>query len=223
MSADNSQAQSTQTGARLKPRMESLSDLIFGLALSIGAIALVSNINNIQDNQTLLNDITVFGYSFLILIVVWLRYSRVMSLLPFERRWTTLLNTALLFTVSLEPFLFNIELMGFKGIRDFASQLYALDLGAMLAILATFSLVLADENRKLVSKDLLRSFKLEGIYMSIGAGFFLVSVLETFNSPAFLGLTWRSFLWIFPFILSSIRRRGAFVVKRIQRFRAHQV
>lgn len=56
----------TEAGLKPKPRIESLSDLIFGLALSIGAIALVSNPPSAD--LGLFRDIVTFAFNFLILI-----------------------------------------------------------------------------------------------------------------------------------------------------------
>ncbi|MGH9920649.1 MAG: TMEM175 family protein, partial [Nitrososphaerales archaeon] len=86
--------------------MESLADLIFGLALSVGAISLVSNPP--PNVGAVYNDLATFGFSFLVLITMWLRYTRIMSVFPLETRRVTNLNILLLFCVSVEPFLFNL-------------------------------------------------------------------------------------------------------------------
>ncbi|MGD0644409.1 MAG: TMEM175 family protein [Candidatus Bathyarchaeia archaeon] len=88
-----------------KARIESLSDLIFGLALSIGALTLIGQPPS--DFTALTFAIAYYGFSFLILISVWYSYTRAMSQLHFETTRTVLLNIALLFLVSIEPFLFN--------------------------------------------------------------------------------------------------------------------
>jgi uncharacterized membrane protein len=220
MSAGNTSTFQVQTGSRPKPRIESLSDLIFGLALSVGAITLVGNINNIKTSGDLLNDIIVFGYSFLILIVVWIRYTKIMSVLPFERQWTISLNVALLFTVSLEPFLFNVLQLGSSDIRDSASQFYAVDLGVMLAILASFTFVLADEDRKLVPRESKREFRIEGVNLALAALVFFISTLGIFwTSRAPNGEPWRFYIWIIPFTLSAIRRRGKSLIERLRKAR----
>jgi len=51
---------------RPRPRIESLSDLVFGLALSIGAIALVSSPP--VTNAGLYRDIATFTFNFVVLI-----------------------------------------------------------------------------------------------------------------------------------------------------------
>ena len=95
-----------QPETRPRPRIESLPDLIFGLALSVGGITLVGNPST--TSGAFYNDILTFSFSFLILITVWMRYTKIMSVLPIENRRSSALNTLLLFTVSIEPFLFNL-------------------------------------------------------------------------------------------------------------------
>ena len=87
----------SEQGRAGKPRarIESLADLIFGLALSVGAISLVSNPP--MDVQAIYNDLATFGFSFLILITMWLRYTRIMSVFPIETRRVNNLNILLLF------------------------------------------------------------------------------------------------------------------------------
>jgi len=98
---------------RPRPRIQSLSDLIFGLALSIGALNLISN--KPADTQALFGNIATFGFSFLILIFVWFRYTEIMSVLPVETTRTRALNTVMLFLVAIEPYLFNQISFGFCG------------------------------------------------------------------------------------------------------------
>ena len=65
---------------RPRPRIQSLSDLIFGLALSIGALTLIGQQS--ADFQHLLISLFYYGFSFLILINVWRIYTNTMDLLP---------------------------------------------------------------------------------------------------------------------------------------------
>src|SRR5271154_5333345 len=92
--------------AKPRARIESLADLIFGLALSVGAISLVSNPPTTSGQVQ--NDLVTFGFSFLILITMWLRYTRIMSVFPLDSPGVVRLNIVLLFCVSVEPFLFNL-------------------------------------------------------------------------------------------------------------------
>jgi hypothetical protein len=71
---------------RPRPRIESLADLVFGLALSISAIILVGN--RPTTSAGLFEDIMTFALNFLILVSVWLNYTRVTSVLPIENTRT---------------------------------------------------------------------------------------------------------------------------------------
>jgi uncharacterized membrane protein len=88
-----------------KSRIESLSDLIFGLALSIGALTLIGKPPS--DFGQLVQSILFYAFSFLILISVWYGYTRTMSELHTETGSLVKVNILLLFLVSVEPFLFN--------------------------------------------------------------------------------------------------------------------
>src|SRR5438876_2647088 len=92
-----------------RPRIQSLSDLIFGLALSIGALNLIAS--KPPDTPALLGNIATFGFSFLVLIFVWFRYTEIMSVLPVETTRTRALNTVMLFFVAIEPYLFQSDLV----------------------------------------------------------------------------------------------------------------
>jgi len=127
-----------------------------------------------------------------------------MSVLPLETSRTIVLNTILLFCVSIEPFLFHVLS---SSIEDSVSVLYAVDLGALNVILGFFTLVLADEEKKLIAPDLIKQFRNEGIFTSFAACLFFVSALPIFWTINWLGIRLRYDLWIFPLVVMGIRRR----------------
>ena len=196
--------------ARPRPRIESLSDLIFGLALSIGAIALIGNPPTTASG--LYQDILKFGFSFVILISVWMRYTRVMSVLPLENRRTIFLNIVLLFTVSIEPFLFNVLRSGNSktpagaSLLEVSSALYGLDLGVMMLVMGVFTVALADEERKLVPKDMVKRLRFEAVTWLVSAAVFLTSAAPVFNTIYAGGTFLRFYLWIGALIIVWIRR-----------------
>jgi uncharacterized membrane protein len=210
-----------ESPSRPKPRIESLSDMVFGLALSVGAITLVGNppTNAIE----LVSDVATFAFSFLILINVWMRYTKIMSVLPLENRWTISLNTLLLFIVSIEPFLFNL----FFRTSSFTSPAYynvlaiayGTDLGVLMLILGFFTTVLADEQRKLIPKDMMREFTYDAISFYFSAALFFVSALIPISVPG-IGIPLRFDLWLIPFVISTIRRRGRNVINEVQKARS---
>jgi uncharacterized membrane protein len=185
--------------------------MIFGLALSVGAITLVSSPP--VDVPSVLNDIAGFGFSFLILIVIWLRYTRIMSALPLQSRRVINLNIILLFLVSIEPFLFNIVRRPPTNIanppvyENVTSGLYAVDLGMMFVILGFFSLTLADEEKMLIPKDLILEYRRGGEIYFVGAAFFLVSIIPFLFTVTYLGIPLRYYLWAVPMFFVWVRRR----------------
>ena len=202
---------------RPRPRIESLSDLVFGLALSIGAFALVSSPP--VDDQGFYRDVFTFGFNFLVLISMWIRYTRIMSALPIETRRTMLLNSVLLFTVSLEPFIFNILRTGNSAthptpsLYEAASSFFGIDVGAMMLIMGVFTLALADEEKRLVPKEMLNRLRSEAGIWFTSAGIFLVSALPLFGKltvgPASVsGVTIREYMWFAALAISWIRGRA---------------
>ena len=189
-----------------KSRIQTLSDLVFGLALSIGALTLIGSAPSSFDN--LLKSIVYFAFSFLILISVWYAYTRAMSNVRIETRGDVELNILLLFLVSIEPFLFN-ELVVSSLPAEYVSILYASDIGGLFAIQALFAnSILADKNRP---EKLLREYAGRRNASITGAVFFFVSMLPFFwswsipiSSQTHIPL--RFILWIVPLFTHNIRR-----------------
>ncbi len=188
-----------------RPRIQTLSDLIFGLALSIGAIALLS-----QKPGTLgelLSSLAAFGFSFLILGLVWIRYTRIASALPIEGR-VLVANMLLLFLVSIEPYLYNlISFSPTPGQIDPAAvtMVYAVDLALIYLILAYFTHELSVEERRLIPAGLLTSYRMERNLSLIVALIFLASTLPVFWSWAVFGVQVRLVLWLSTFVVGNLR------------------
>jgi uncharacterized membrane protein len=161
---------------RPRPRIESLTDLIFGLALSIGALALLNN--QPSDAVGLASKVAYFAFGFLILISIWLRYTDVMSVLPVETRVIRGLNIVLLFFVALEPYLFN--LIAVSSLLDAATTAYALDIGSIYAILASFNHILAIEERHLVDPKMIPTHRLIRNLQIVVSAIFFVSTIPIF-------------------------------------------
>ena len=179
-----------------RPRIQELSDLIFGLALSIGAIQFVSNVPALPSDLT--TDLFEFGFSFLILINVWNRYTTTMSVMPAETPMVVRLNMILLFLVAIEPFLFDVLFVqGFsKDVGLLASVYYGLDLGGMNLILAFFTHMLASEEKNLIPRELNQKYTVIRNLLVIGAAVFLASALPPFATVAFDGLPIRVIMWL---------------------------
>src|SRR2546428_13988641 len=71
--------QQPSVATRPRPRIETLADLIFGLSLSIGSIALIANPP--KSNAEITAHILAFAYTFFVLITAWMIYTTYMSVL----------------------------------------------------------------------------------------------------------------------------------------------
>ena len=200
-----------------RPRIQGLSVLVFGLALTIGAVQLVGTVP--KDYGGLVTDILAFGFSFLILINIWNRYTTTTSVMPVETSTVIRLNMLLLFLVVIEPFLFNLLVIPGAGLSsDLAapiSQFYAMDVGGMNLILAYFTYELASEEKNLIPRGLIRSYKVSRNALVLVSGVFFLSILPPFWVVAFAGLPLRIVMWLltFPLIWISRLYRGRVLVR----------
>ena len=151
-----------------------------------------------------------FGFSFLILITVWMSYTSIMSVLPLEDRTTTILNVLLLFLVSIEPYLFYLnavfDLSNLAVLLDAASIAYALDMAGLMAILALFTHQLSIEERRLLPHELLAKYRRTRDVLFISAAVFAVTIVPVFWTWRFLNTPTRFYLWFVPLVLSSLTR-----------------
>ncbi len=207
---------------RTKIRIESLSDLVFGLALSIGSVFLIGRVP--QTGQDLAVNILLFGFSFLILVMTWVGYSRTMTVLPVEVPFALLLNLLLLFCVALEPYLFfNLVSVSVDSLDLLNSEsiAYALDVGVMFLLLAALALMVVKEERRTGSDRghlrlhplVLRRFRRVMKAQAIVGAIFIVSALPIFWTMTPIGYL-RFTLWYSSFVilpagtLRSVREKG---------------
>ena len=193
-----------------KPRIESLSDMIFGLALSIGALSLISKPPG--SPAEINSDIVGFAVSFIILISVWLRYTSIMSVLPMETPATIFFNIVLLFLVSIEPYFFDQINLGPNPTQyqlanlEYASVLFALDIAGLMAIMAFFTHILTEEEKKLVSPELIKKYRMVRNSFFFAAALFLLSALPQFWAWKIQGTPFRFYFWLVPIGIFWIRR-----------------
>jgi len=188
---------------RSKFRIESLSDMIFGLALSIGALTLIGNAPS--SFTALVSSILLYAFSFLILIIVWRSYTRTMVELHLETRSALNLNILLLFLVLIEPFLFN-ELFSPISSQE-VSTLYALDLAELYAVLALFAGFIASDKSR--SEEVVRRFRTIRNTLIIAVAIFVLSIIPIFwtlTIPIGAGVSvpMRVILWIIPLLMHPI-------------------
>src|SRR5947208_12495882 len=140
---------------RPRTRLETLSDLIYGLSLSIGAISLVITNSQSSSQSDINRNILQFLFVFLILITSWIIYTSDMSVLPVETRLVTFLNVILLILVAIIPYLFDqaMSLYNTMADQDYASILFTIDYAGTLLILAGFAHLIAQEEKQFVDQD----------------------------------------------------------------------
>jgi len=181
-----------------KARIESLTDLIFGLGLSIGAVSLLSKPPS--SPADVMTDLFAFGFSFLILISIWFRYTNIMSVHPVETTGTIVLNAVMLFLVSIEPYLLSLLTFdAFQSSRaavlNFASVAYGLDLGGLTLIMGLFAHQLTIPERKMVSPELAGKYRRIRNEQFFAAALFAATTLPPFWSLQILGAPVRFYLW----------------------------
>lgn len=176
-----------------------------------------------MDDRTFYQDVITFGFNFLVLISIWIRYTRIMSALPIETRRTMMLNSVLLFTVTLEPFIFNIlryENTGVHssvtfslGLFEAASSFFGIDLRAMMLIMGVFTLALADEEKRLVPSEMISRLRSEAGIWFTSAGIFFVSAVPLFGKITLgqipvSGFSLRELMWVAALVISWVRGRA---------------
>jgi len=207
---------------RIKVRIESLSDLVFGLALSIGSLEFLSS--PARDPVGLGKNLVYFGFSFFILVFTWLGYSRTMAVLPRETESSLYLNLVLLFLTAIEPYLFYVLVTSpTDNDANIASTAYALNVSGLFLVQAALGrlVVTQDKQNKLRNERTLDSViiaRFKGVVLAeiIVAAFFLVSTLPVFwgiQTP--LGEA-RFIFWWSAFVVFFLRRRPKSKVQKTE-------
>jgi len=117
--------------------------------------------------------------------------------------------------VAIEPFLFNLLQRPFAGVETSsflgtASTLFALDVGGMMLMLGLFCNEIATKDRKLVSMNLIETFRSERNVWLLSAAIFFVSAIPIFWSLQINGVPFRFLIWVAPLallFLESVQRR----------------
>jgi len=194
--------------SRLTPH--SFADIIFGLALSIGALFLTQN--RVQTSQDFAWNILLFAFSFVVIAITWLLFSRTMSALPSEVPSTLFLTLVLLFCVALEPYVFYMLMNNAtQNLLSFTSVGYALDVGFMFVILGTLASFVLKQNEKLEEESwgprlhasAVSAFRRMMIEEYAVAALFLVSAIPIFWVPTPIGHV-RFILWYLSFLVPLV-------------------
>lgn len=187
-----------------------ISDVVFGLALEIGAIPLVAKLP--QSGTELAGDVVAFGFSFLVVFLTWLTYRRAMAVLPHETETSLVVNVALLFCVAIEPFLFYVMVVGTSSpVGGPAATAFSLDIGSMLLLLsALYSLLLAEERRAPrsgISAQVLQQFRVTSAGRAFVGVVFLAASLPIFGVEGPFGQPWRVLVWAIGLGLNFLVQR----------------
>jgi len=185
-----------ETQGNSQGRIESLSDLIFGLALSIGSLVLIAKIPS--NTSELISDIVQFAFSFLILVIIWTIYTRIANVMPVESDLALGLNLSLLFFVAIEPFLYFV-LVNQTSYAGFASSIYGLDIGLMYFVLAGMITVALSSLKQENMPGLINSLQRRRVVQIVVGTLFIVSALPIFWVKSPIGGYLRIDLWIAGF------------------------
>lgn len=180
-------------GTMKKYRIEGLSDLVFGLALSIGSLAMINQtVNSYTD---VLEGVLGFVFGFLIIVGVWVAYTKIISEIKVETEMDFRLNLALLMLVAIEPYLLYLLGHDDPKILDFGSTAYAINIALIMFILA------AMYNRRpaeVLSEETVIENRLDRNRFLAIAVIFLVSAFPLFWVPhAVLNMNLRFLIWVF--------------------------
>ncbi len=197
----------------LIPEVENLADMIFGLALSIGSLILVSTPPT--SSAEVLNDVVAFVYGFIILVAIWQAFSTHMLVVKVETRSLLRVTYLMLFLVAIEPYLFNLitahqpTTPNVERIDELASMLYAADLAGLMFTLAFFSFTVMRQEE--VEDGIRRVFRRRrDAYLLSGAAF-AFSLLPFWWDLTLFDTRLRYLIWIVAPLLILTNRlvRGA--------------
>jgi len=188
-------------------------DLIFGLSLSIGAVALIT-VSAPSSTAEINRRLLAFIFTASFLITNWMVYTYQMSVLPVETNFVIYMNVVMLILVATVPYLlYNVEFANpsltpqeYSVIQDYASSLFAVDLAAILAILASFSHIISIEEKRLVAPGLAKSFRQSRNVQAILSMIVLISLDPIFWDLSLFGVQLRLYIWVIPIIVYWVRR-----------------
>jgi uncharacterized membrane protein len=184
-----------------KKRIEDLSNLVFGLALTLGAISLIKP--ETDDLGSLFNTIIQFGLSFAVIIWIWWLYNSLINDRDLARKGMAQLNMLLLFLVVIEPFLLSVSEPYSSG-----KIAYSLDLGLTLLIFALFyNTAISDDTS--VSTDAHRQLmRFNRNLTVVCAAIFFVSLVPQLLLGAD-GADIQSLMWLSALFIGAGARRWA--------------
>ncbi|MEI6797063.1 MAG: TMEM175 family protein [Methanomassiliicoccales archaeon] len=188
--------------------IENLSNLVFGLSLSIVALILIANPPN--NPGELVQDLLWFTFSFFVVISVWRSYSAIICEIEEWGPRDIRLNIFLLLFVGMEPYLFNA--ITFQNsllppaeqdiMNNVGTMAFALDIALILYILAIYYHILAKEHAR--SEKQVHHFKEHRNQRIITGSFFALSALPWLWSIKLGTMELRYVIWLIPLVMLVI-------------------
>jgi|GEM_PF-5490410 len=173
----------------MKNSIGSLSNMVFGVALSIGALTLINSVSSSSATfGSIASNIETFGLSFLIIIFIWLRYTKGLKLMNIETGLEVGLNIIILFLVSIEPYLLYLLNTATTQLVNLTSALYALNIAGLFIVLYIFYRIGIksgrDSDKEIADyyKPLSNSLLLSGIIFGVSALPFFGSIIYLISS-----------------------------------------
>ena len=176
-----------------------LTDAVFGFALAVGALSLTSA--NPQTAGDIVEGLSLFTLSFIILVVIWWGTSDLMSRLDQKRPVTIFLNIVLLFFVAIEPYLLNILNASFT-LFPLSSTLYAVDMAFLMGVSAALCHILIKEKKETLTTGQQRLYTVSRNNQFVFAGLFLLSTLPQFLEWTVGGMNVRVLIWFVTLAVS---------------------
>ena len=199
----------------MQKSVRDLSNMVFGVALSIGALTLINNLSVLATPDSITNSIATFAFSFLIIIYMWFRYTQALDLMHDETRIELNLKLLVLLLVAVEPYLFYLLNTASAQLLPFTTTLYALDIAGLLFVLFILYRIgiksQKGSDRKVANYYLPTS---DGLILS--AILFAVSALPILWDVSIFGFRVRYALWIAALILGQVFRRASRYARRVK-------
>lgn len=186
----------------VKKSVEALSNMVFGLALSIGTLALISSASASPDQ--IISGIEGFAFSFLLIIYAWFRYTSIFEITRIEDSKMIDLNLLLLFFIVVEPYLFSLLNGSGQAMLGFTTELFAIDMAAILLTLwAIYSITIAKSAK---NKNDLASYRHVRDGLFVAGIIFALSLLFTGSN--------RLDLWYVAFLIGIVSRHVGNIIRK---------
>jgi uncharacterized membrane protein len=188
--------------------IENLSNLVFGLVLSIASLILIANPP--KNPRELAEDLAWFTFSFLLVISVWRSYVAIMCQIEEWNSRDVRLNILLLLFVGMEPYLFNAitfqDSLLPPGEQDIMNNIgtmaFALDIAMILIIIAIYYNILAREHARSAREE--KRFRVARNSRLLSGAIFALSAIPFTWDIKLMGMELRYYIWFIPLAMVLI-------------------